>query len=161
MAPTNKTNIVLWSTNIRGLIANFDEFSSTVKLEGPDIVVLCETFLTDSVRDSILFLPNYSFFRRDRGTGFGGGVIVYYKNSLHVRNLNFGHINHESIWFRITCTDISYVFCAIYWPPSGPYDATEHLEDVISSFSCKYNDVIVIVGDLNAHHHSWPFSRSI
>ena len=41
-----------------------------------------ETWLDDTVMDSELYVNGFNFFRRDRPTGRGGGILVYYKDAV-------------------------------------------------------------------------------
>ena len=68
---------IVWTSNIRGLISNLTSLQNELNISKPALVIICETFLTDSVPDCALTIPGYSFFRKDRNT-HGGGIIIYF-----------------------------------------------------------------------------------
>jgi hypothetical protein len=66
-------NPSVWSTNILGLISNFDELSQSISITQPCIIMICETHLTEEVPDSAITIPGYSFFDAT-ATGRQAGV---------------------------------------------------------------------------------------
>ena len=53
---------------------------------GPDIFGICETFLECSVPDCQLNIQGFEFMRKDRSDTqdkSGGGLVLYYRNSLN------------------------------------------------------------------------------
>lgn len=148
----------IWTSNIRGLLTNLTAFQHELLISKPDIIILCETFLTASVPDCALSIPNYSFLRRDRES-HGGGVIVYHKNSIQMKRLSsLESPQHEAIWFKFPAHSMQAIACAAYWPPCPSNDLTRYLQNTLDSLHFANNEFIIISGDLNAHHTSFTHS---
>lgn len=148
---------IIWSTNIRGIISKLPLIQHEIQHHQPSLVVICETFLTANVPDTALNIPDYSFFRRDRGS-FAGGVIVYFKNSLRIQRLtHFEKPEHEAIWYNLQTENNLEIFgCAAYWPPSPGSNLMQHIQETSDAINFNRNSVLLIAGDLNAHHSSLP-----
>ena len=75
--------------NVRHLLSKFDEIGIVLASEnGPDILGMCETFLDSSTPDNLISVTNYEFLRKDRSCTInkaGGGVILYYRDSINCR----------------------------------------------------------------------------
>ena len=147
----------IWTTNIRGLISKFSILQHEIQHHQPSLITICESFLTPNVPDSALSIDNYSFFRRDRGS-FGGGVIVYYRNSLRIQRMTqLEQQGHEAIWYKILAEqDMEIIGCAAYWPPSPISDLTRHIQETVDSINFSQNSLLLISGDLNSHHATFP-----
>ena len=52
----------------------------------PDVIGLCETFLTCSISDDQIAIDGFDFIRKDRSdilNKTGGGIILYFRTSLN------------------------------------------------------------------------------
>ncbi len=79
--------------NARSLKNKLSEFNIMLKHEKPDIVMVTETWLDDSVTDSLLCNgADYSIFRNDRGS-VGGGVVIFTKNQSVMSCQCLSHLN--------------------------------------------------------------------
>lgn len=67
--------------NIRSLLPKLDFVKIWVKSSDPDILVLSETWLNNSVSDKDIAVKGYSVFRCDRPRK-GGGVAIYIKKQI-------------------------------------------------------------------------------
>ncbi|ELU17620.1 hypothetical protein CAPTEDRAFT_207934 [Capitella teleta] len=106
----------------------------------------------DDVSDQALLIPGYSFLRRDRRT-HGGGVALYYRSSLRLRRLtSLETQDHEVIWFQASTRDHDIIGCAAYWPHGSDLDITQHLQHALDEVSIEFNTIVLLAGDLNAHH---------
>ena len=74
LSPSSGITIV--HLNIRSLLGHFDQLTEFVRDHSPDIVAISETWLDDSVDDSVLAVPGYNVHRADRHR-HGGGVAIY------------------------------------------------------------------------------------
>ena len=74
--------------NCQGLCSSFMEITSMCHQLQPDIIGLCETFLTGQT-DSLLDIPGYrsNFLRRNEA--HRGGLAIYARNeyAMHINNL--------------------------------------------------------------------------
>ena len=78
---------------------------------GPDIFGLCETFLDDTVLDGQIYINGFDFLMKGRSDTqntllfckYGGGLILYYKESFKCKRrleLEISHI--ETLWCKFT-----------------------------------------------------------
>ena len=93
--------------NFRHLLSKFDEIGGVLASEnGPDILRMCETFLDSSTHDDLISVTYYDFLRKDRSCTInkaGGGVILYYRDSINCRRKTELEIsNIETLWSEIT-----------------------------------------------------------
>ena len=94
--------IHICNLNIRHILPKIDDIRITLSSEnGPDILGMCETFLKKNNPDSQLSINGFNFMRKDRTDvqdKAGGGLLLYYKQSLQVTRRNDLEIsNIESI----------------------------------------------------------------
>ena len=69
-------------TNIRGLPSHFVDCESFLESNSPDILVLCETNLDDSINSSSFFVRGYlPLIRKDSSTHMHG-LTVYVNQGL-------------------------------------------------------------------------------
>ena len=72
------SSFILFHANIRGFYSNIDELETVFQLSDrkPALIALNETFLDDSTHSASL--AGYRCVgRRDRSTGFAGGIILF------------------------------------------------------------------------------------
>ena len=71
----------------------------------PDILGMCETFLKKNNPDSQLCVDGFNIIRKDRSDvedKFGGGLLIYHKQSVHlIRRKDLEISNIESIWAEV------------------------------------------------------------
>ncbi|ELU05597.1 hypothetical protein CAPTEDRAFT_195762 [Capitella teleta] len=104
------------------------------------------------VPDQALLIPGYSFLHRDHRT-HGGGVALYYRSSLCLRRLtSLETQDYEVIWFQASTRKHGIIGCAAYWPPGSDLDITQHLQHALDEVSIEFNAIVLLAGDLNAHH---------
>ena len=145
------------SVNIRGFITNFDEFALTLQTSDIEIACVCETFLSASVPDAAISIPGFSFLRKDRLTD-KGGLLVFFRNHLIVsRSTELESTDFETIWFTVKNGISSILCCSAYWPPNSSVDLCSHFSSAVDTYFFAENTSLVILGDLNCHHTSWPY----
>ena len=139
---------------VNHLLNKLDELDIKISLTQPsiDILAIAESWLDDSVSDNVCSVPNYSFFRRDRKEGAGGGVVCYVKNNLNSREIiprsddNFDHeILMIAIRPRLLPRPLSLILViVIYCPPW--YDSvrkkalSKHITSNIDTFKSDHPD---------------------
>lgn len=149
----------LWTTNIRGLVSNFEALKDEVLSSRPSILTVCETFLSSEVPDEAIKIPSYSLLRKDRST-HGGGLVLYYEENLNLLRLtHLEKYDCESIWFRVETGEHDIIGCSAYWPPNAEEDLTLHIQEGLDSLTARWNSIIYVTGDFNAHHTSFPWSH--
>ena len=72
----------------------------------PDIFGLCETFLDNTVSDGQIYINGFDFLmkgRSDTQNKYGGGLILYYKESLKCkRRFELEISQKETLWCKFT-----------------------------------------------------------
>lgn len=95
-------------------------------------------------------IPGYKTpYRADRNA-FGGGLLVYIKESLKSkRTENFEEKGIESICFEINLRKVKWAIIATYNPPSASNENFQNSTiKSIDNFTSHY-DNFIIIGDLN------------
>lgn len=133
--------------NVRSLTAHFVEFKNALQLHDYDIIGITETWLTGSISDDFINIPNYNFVRADRH-GRGGGVGVYLKNNISFKKLSHSGII-EQLWLQISVNNQKVGIGVVYKPPNFPY--VDFLNNFENSFTMVYPkvDKIYCLGDFN------------
>ena len=78
-----------------------------------DILGITETHLTSFTPDFPLKLPGFDFVRKDRASSKGGGVLIYYQESLTVhQDLKWDIQELEAVWINVTmCSQSTLIGC--------------------------------------------------
>ena len=88
-----KNTINIQHINGRGTIGKIEEIFQHIEQHDPDMLLITETKLDESVSDNFCEPPGYKIIRKDRSekfkkkynmTGLGGGVAILYKKDLKV-----------------------------------------------------------------------------
>jgi hypothetical protein len=77
-------------TNIRSIMNNnkLDELRHELVEKQVDVLGIAESWTHPEVTDAEISLAGYDLFRRDRGNGRGGGVLLYVKNQIVATNIS-------------------------------------------------------------------------
>ena len=79
---------------------------------------ITETHLTASTPDNLLRIPGYDFVGKDRSSSKGGGVLIYYQESLTVhQDLKWDIQELEAVWINATLRSQSTLIGCLYRPP--------------------------------------------
>jgi hypothetical protein len=113
-----------------------------------------ETWLSDSIQDTIIQIPGYNIARKDR---LIGGVCLYIKENISYEVLNDCHDpSLEVLWVKLKPNRLprgfsSLVVATVYHPPSAnPSIMIEYLLDKLSFIeSSLHNCGIILLGDFN------------
>ncbi|VDP94011.1 unnamed protein product [Echinostoma caproni] len=114
-------------TNAQGFFSKFPEVELRCRTGRWDLIALIETWLTADILDSELRLPGMELLRRDRPTR-GGGVLLYYHNSLQCEQIECPFAALDTFWCKLKLTqhDIGLIG-ASYRPPSSADSSNETL----------------------------------
>ena len=89
---------------------------------------------------------------------FGGGVCIYYKESLSVRALNLTNLN-ECIICEVSIQNCKGYIGVIYRSPSQSTAEFEeflsNFEDILNTTASSSSLFTIILGDFNARSSSW------
>ena len=143
--------------NIRGLVSKKDLLVDiSFNYSSIDILGLSETWtLPDCMYD--LEISGYKFERRDRLSGFGGGVGAYIRDGVpYIPRFDLEKENSETLWLEVClkCSK-SFLVAVVYRPPAG----SKHLsnafessfENVVSGLTSE-NKELIITGDMNCDY---------
>ena len=122
-----------------------------------EIFCLSETWLHEqSTMDSFLSIPNFSFFRRDRPTRNGGGLLVYVSDDLCTVVKRRPDLEDASIeCLTIELLDPKHVIFFAYRPPDqSPASFFDAMRALLSAAESEFA-TLTVLGDLNAKHSSW------
>lgn len=133
--------------NIRGLQSNFD------------IITLSETHLVNSAFNDINNLyeiPNYTFIKRNRNRGQGGGVAIYIKNNVKWERRHDLEIDSiESICLQIFEKNAKiFLLTTFYRPPSGSSYLSETFNDSFNELLTTIDSTCletILLGDANVN----------
>ncbi|KAK4314736.1 hypothetical protein Pmani_013989 [Petrolisthes manimaculis] len=148
---TNLPSVLL--TNPQSLTNCFDEFCEVIDKHKPDVVVVSETWFSDT-RPATQYIPvGYKVFNDDR-EGRGGGVAVYAREELMPREVKLkAPPELECVWVDV-CNG-AMVVCGLYHPPRAP-TAPLLMDQIVNSvidLRCRLSSVaVVIAGDFNNLH---------
>ena len=115
----------LCNLNIRHQVPKLDELRlALAAVNGPDIFGVCETFLDCNVPDCQLSIQGFDVMRKDRSdtqNKSGGGLVLYYRNSLNCkRRAELEISNIETLWSEFTLPQTrSFLVCTVYRPPNA------------------------------------------
>ena len=122
-----------------------------------DILGISETHLNSDIVQGEITVDGYTFIRKDRKTGPGGGVGCFIRNDLGwQRRTDLENDGVEAIWLEIFIKHARpLLVCNIYRPPI----TSKHLipefetifEDMISTGVCEDKETILL-GDMNADY---------
>ena len=149
----------LCNLNVRHLMPQIDELRIVMATDKcPDIFGMCETFLEPNVPDGQVNLEGYDFLRKDRAevqSKTGGGLILYFRNSLNVkRRLEIEISNIETIWAEITLPNAKpFLVCTTYRPPSSQTAWIDLFEEELSAAQASGLEII-LMGDFNIDYVS-------
>ena len=146
--------IHICNLNIRHILPKIDDIRITLSSEnGPDILGMCETFLKKNNPDSQLSINGFNFMRKDRTDiqdKAGGGLLLYYKQSLQVTRRNDLEIsNIESIWAEIILPNSRpFLICTVYRPPNALSSWVDLFEEELSKAHATGFELL-LMGDFN------------
>lgn len=145
-----KKGIQICHINAQSLRPKIDEFRWTFQNSNMDIICVSETWLDESVPDSLMTLHGYKIFRSDRLAGCGGGVAIYVKNNIISKFCSKTGPNDkvEYIFLEIIAFGKKMLVGCVYRPNSS-IDYTNFIIQ-IEALIMPYTD-IAIAGDFNSN----------
>ncbi|CAG2224032.1 unnamed protein product [Mytilus edulis] len=142
-------NFHICHLNINSMRYKFDELKPILLDKIVDCLIISETKLDSSFKDSLFEVDGYKLQRRDR-TDHGGGIATFMRADIPARRrLDIECKTLENIVYEITLDKTKWLIYAIYRPPSMAnnifYDSINILLDKGSKFIENY----MVIGDLN------------
>ena len=138
--------------NVRHILSKFDELKNIITINNKylDLFGLVETFLKPDINNEQCKVPGYKIFRKDRQCKDGGGLLVYVKDSIAVKNRSDLSINTlETLWLEVEFPKSKPFFiCTIYRPPNSPQSWIDLFEEEFNA-ALSENKEIILMGDFN------------
>ena len=163
---TVPTSLKICSFNARSIV-NKTVFLFNLLLTGNyDLVFIVETWMSPTIRDSLVCPSGYDLVRKDRTHKRGGGILVLYKSCYTIierpDDNNNAVIEHICIDLLVESTNNRLRFMCVYCPPDLTRQTTyiNRLSDCIST--CKRNsEYFYLLGDFNMPFINWMSLVSI
>ena len=157
----NNLSICHW--NLNSITAH--NFSKLTQLKAyistykHDFICLSETYLDSSIPDNLIGIEGYNLVRADHPDNIkGGGVCIYYKESLPVR-VNPLHNLKEALLLEMIHKNNKVLVSVIYRSPS---QNNCEFESFVTKFDYLLSEInkckpslAVITGDFNARSPAW------
>ena len=179
-APGFELHVSVLHLNARSLYPKLSDLSNVVSTLRPDVIAVTETWLTGSVPDGVLRLPEYSqlvrvdrkLFQRHQAESTTahdtakqcGGVALYYLSSKTPSSSLFDLTYALGVWveLRPSCPILSQplvIGCLYQSPSSSPTAFADSLETSLNLLDLGRTNLL-LVGDFNAKSPSWNPSDS-
>jgi hypothetical protein len=115
------------------MLNKLEELKLQLTTHSGSIFAVCETWLDDSVPDSLIHIDGFTVYRKDRDL-HGGGVAVYIADFYDCMPLSDNEVPYlaatKSEVLSIFIRPINILFTVIYHPFWGPPSMLEHLSAV-------------------------------
>ena len=156
---SNRANIDIAFTNIRGLSSNFESVEEYVLNASPHMLALCETGLDSNDMTGHLYIPGYSpiIAKHDHLNRHGHGLGVYVKEGFPCgRDLSHEDANSPYMCFRIALLHSTAFIFVLYRPQDDGCQVFESIASQIDKIQLDYPSAnIHVCGDFNVHHKEW------
>ena len=148
----------LMVANVMSLVPKIDEVLEFVLRNNINLAFITETWLKESVANTVVNILGYEIKRRDRVMNNHGGVCLYIKDNIKCRSLEDLTCcnDHEILWLYLRPNrlprGISCLIVAVVYHPPGSDDQhiRDHLFDSLTKAESTYpNCGIIIAGDFN------------
>jgi hypothetical protein len=103
-------------------MAKIDDLILFVQLHKPAFLLITETFLSNSIPDSLVNLDGYTLYRTDRSDGrAGGGSSIYIEtnivNEFKPKPITFRCSTSEVTILQLASSTLSFTIACVYRPP--------------------------------------------
>lgn len=145
-----RCDITVGHTNARGLHKNLPQVKFLLFHTGLDVLAVSETHLSPAVESYEIAIQGYQLQRKDRLGKIGGGVAVYFKDSLDCISIaKYDNCDIEATWLELKVKSQRLLVGCIYRPPDseGFYDK---FLPILERISANRKNVI-ITGDFNSN----------
>ena len=155
------TALRCFTTNVRSIMNKLPEFNLFVDCHSPDIIALCETWLSEKVPNSILIgLHPYTAFRCDRSNRRAGGVCLFVKEDrkLKVQQVvlpsEFNCLEIIAIDLTVSSLVLPYRVIVAYRPPDYSSESNTLFFSALDYLASNTGRVCLL-GDLNLPDFEW------
>ena len=136
--------------NVRSLVPKIEEVRCVIEKLEFDLFVVVESWISDSVLVSAIDIPGYNVLLKNRSTNNHGGIALYYKKELNIKELitNTCTEGIETLTFMLHFNSKRFGICSVYRPPNVLYSNLTTLEQLIAEIYPRVDNVILL-GDVN------------
>lgn len=143
------------------MVNKLDELKISIQNTNPAVIMITETWLTDRIPDSLIQMPGYLTFRKDRGAD-GGGVCAFIKNNIAGHKVHAVTSQHfqttgavESLWLEVKISNIKFLIACVYRPKQKTTE--EHNQRLIRTIedAMASKEPVYIMGDFNYPEINW------
>ena len=150
----------IYYQNVRGLRTKSKQFLCSSSSFDYKIIVLTETWLTNSHHSSEFFDSSFSVHRKDRhdtSNERGGGVLIAVHNNYNSESIQLDcDSSIEYVCVKISINDKYNLFLyAAYISPCSNAAVYAHHREAINKIPSKPVDTTIILGDFNIPQANW------
>ena len=182
-----KNEINIHHLNCRGTIGKLEEIFFYIEENCPDILLVSESKLDESVSDSVCEPPGYRILRKDRSenfkekynmNGLGGGIAILYKKELKVELFGKNKEDTEEIMWVYVKGKKSFLiglvyntkYCKLMCDKNGESIFEKHIKEVslmgcnsfvLGNFNIDLNEKCKKTKKLNNIFENYGFSELI
>lgn len=140
------------NVNARSIVNKSDDLEGLLIAYNPDITVVTETWLHDSIDDADVVPVTHEIIRHDRCSR-GGGVALLMKKGVQYTLVPHNK-QTEMVWIaaKLSCQNV--VIGAVYRPPNADISMLEALHDFLYDNKKRYSCVIMS-GEFNMPNIDW------
>ena len=146
LVPTSNSLNVFYA-NYRSLLPKIDHLRALASTQLPDVILLCETWLVESITDSELSIINYSICCRDRNRQ-GGGVAVYICDNIPF-SIHFSHSTIQLLVVDLKLKNGNLLYGVFYRPPSAEPTVLNFLESALEEIHPNKQKSFALLGDFS------------
>ena len=163
---SRETYSILYS-NVRSILNKLPELQSYVAIHLPDLIMLCETFLTPDKTNALVALDGYNIVVRKDGkdtvNGKCRGLIVYCKSELKAAPFANAEMESfvESLGVKIPWGNDEMKIVLVYRPPRAAMSADDNGNTVeLCKLIKSISGPTVMLGDFNLSGICWERNYS-
>jgi hypothetical protein len=148
--------------NARSILNKLEELKIRINKENPDIIGISESWLHEGIDDSIVTIPGYVLYRKDRCDSTkckGGGVMFYVKVDIQAEIIEFKEIyKFDYMWLKLKLDFGKEGFIGVFYRP--PELTEEYIKDLKKCMGAVTGKLLWICGDFNYGGVDWKMGTS-
>ena len=143
-------SLVISHLNVRSLVPKKDEVQLFLQEHKyAHVLGLSETWLNDNIPTGELAVAGFRSYRRDRGSGRGGGLLVYVSECVtSIRRSDLEDTDLEILWIEVKLRKTKLLICNVYRPPDAKASWMDSMAVMVEKAVAEKAPV-VIMGDFN------------
>lgn len=148
-----KKNLSFLSFNARSMISpdKRADILSLIKSEDPDVISVCETWLSPAIQDDEILPDDYVVYRKDRLNSGHGGALIAVKRTLKSSHLSKLDTEAEAVWVSLDTGKEKLLLGSAYRRPKSTEVENKGLQHSLwlaSEIQDNF-DATLLMGDFN------------